>query len=157
MPMSRTTPIMAFALLALLGCSANANNCPLIDGIYSPIYTPISGTCGPIANPFRVPFQGGRKGVNMVIQNLPNGQVSTDIVMKGCTLRMTQTVQNAAGYPTSQLDGDPIYVDNENELSGTVSFMQFDTAGSVACSGTYDAKFTKYTTQVGGAVSGSGH
>jgi hypothetical protein len=138
--------------LASAGCSSQNVNCPEVGGVYMPLYTPISGTCGPISNPFPVPLNGGRKGVNMTIQGLPNGMVSTDVVMKGCTLRMTQTVQDASGHPASQLDGDPIYVDSANELSGTVSFMQFTDAGQVACSGMYNARFTKNTTTVGGAA-----
>jgi len=136
-----------------MACGGKVSNCPAVQGNYLPEYRPLSGSCGPIANPFAVPIDGGRKGVNMIITNLPNGRVSTDIVMKGCSMRMTQTVQNAGGQPASVLDGDPIYIQNENELDGTVSFMQFDTmTGGVACTGMYEARFTKQSSPVGGAL-----
>ncbi|MFI5308190.1 MAG: hypothetical protein ACHQ53_12595 [Polyangiales bacterium] len=144
--------MVAFGM-AGAGCGGKIPNCPAVEGTYLPEYRPLSGSCGPISNPFAVPIDGGHKGVNMIITNLPNGRVSTDIVMKGCSMRVTQTVQDAAGQPASTLDGDPIYVQNENELSGTVSFMQFDpTTGSVACSGMYEARFTKQSSPVGGAL-----
>jgi hypothetical protein len=131
----------------------SAPTCPTVQGNYLPEFRSISGSCGQISNPFAVPIDSGRKGMNMIITNLPNGRVSTDIVMKGCSMRITQTVQDAMGKPVSVLDGDPIYVQNENELAGTVSFMQFDTTtGRVACTGMYEARFLKQSSPVGGAL-----
>jgi hypothetical protein len=134
------------------GCGAEETKCPTVGGHYMPLYTALQGNCGPIANPNRVPFDGGRRGNAIQIENLPNGQVTTEIVMKGCSLRMTQEFANQ-GVTLSRIDGDPIYIESENELSGTVSMMRFDPLnGQITCQGLYDARFTKNLTTIGGAA-----
>ena len=133
------------------GCGAEETKCPTIGGNYQALYTPLQGNCGPIANPNRVPFEMGRRGNIIKIETLPNGQVTTEIVMKGCSLRMTQEFANG-GAVLSRIDGDPIYIESENELTGTVNLMRFDGAGQITCSGVYDARFTKNLTTIGGAA-----
>jgi hypothetical protein len=133
------------------GCGAEETKCATVGGNYQPLYTPLQGNCGPVANPNRVPFDGGRRGNAIKIENLPNGVVTTEIVMKGCSLRMTQEFANQ-GITLSRIDGDPIYIESENELSGTVSLMRFDANGQITCQGLYDARFTKNLQTIGGAA-----
>lgn len=147
--------VTSWSLVALVaGCAAESATCPTVGGNYQPLYTPVSGTCGPLSNNFLVPFNGGTGGNNVDVQNLPNAKVSTEIVMKGCTVRMTQTVEKG-NIVSSKIDGEEISVRSENELSGMVTVTQFDDMGQAACSGTYDAEFTKNPMTVGGAASSS--
>jgi hypothetical protein len=136
------------------GCAAESATCPPVGGDYQPLYTPLSGNCGQLANIFPVPFNGGTGGNNVDVKNLPNAKVSTEIVMKGCTVRMTQIVEKG-NLVASKIDGDKISVRSENELTGMVSVTQFDDLGQAACYGTYDAQFTKNPMLVGGAASSS--
>jgi len=147
------TPLLAVWSMFVLnnGCGAEETSCPTVGGNYQALYTPLQGNCGPIANPNRVPFDGGRGGNVIKIENLPNGQVTTEIVMKGCSLRMTQEFAND-GSVLSRIDGDPIYIDSANELSGTVSLLRYDMNGLVTCQGVYDARFTKNLQTIGGAA-----
>jgi hypothetical protein len=143
---------MLSGLFALFGCSASGAQCPAVAGVYTPQYTPIDGNCGTIANPYPVKFDGGPK-INTNVVRLPTGEISTEVIMKGCTVRMTQVFTDENGNPASQLDGEALNIDSPEQLSGTVNFMLFDaTTGGVACTGTYSALFVKMSTQVGGAV-----
>lgn len=147
------TPRLALAVLALVlfaACGAEETKCAKVAGFYEPLYTPLQGTCGPIQNPNRVPFDGGLRGVNMSIQTFPNARVTTEIVMKGCSLRMTQTV-DVDGAVQSKIDGPIIEIQSAEELSGTVTMQRFAN-GQVSCWGMYDARFTKNAVTIGGAA-----
>jgi hypothetical protein len=144
------TPLLAALALLLASCGAEPVKCARVGGFYEPLYTPVQGTCGPIANPYKVPFDGGISGVNMDIRMFSNARVTTEIVMKGCSLRMTQTV-DVNGAVQSKIDGETINIHNAEELTGTVTMTRWDN-GQVACSGTYDARFTKNSVTIGGAA-----
>jgi hypothetical protein len=135
----------ATAALAQTGCSPEPKMCGAVKGNYQALYTPMTGNCGPVVNPHRVPFDGGNNGVNTIIQKFANADVVTEIVMMGCTARMTQTVQHS-GAVMSKIDGSPINIEDENELRGMVTLTRYDGMGGVSCIGTYDATFTLNST-----------
>src|SRR3954468_23005955 len=89
--------LMCFTLVTLGGCNTEPQTCDKVAADYQPLYTPVSTNCGPITNPFMVRFDGGLHGVNTIMQNLANALVTTEIVMKGCTVHMTQKVQDREG------------------------------------------------------------
>ena len=146
------TPLLVVlsVVLMLAACGAEETKCATVGGFYEPLYTPLMGTCGPIQNPNRVPFDGGLRGVNMNIQTFPNARVTTEIVMKGCSLRMTQIV-DVDGAVQSKIDGETIQIESADELTGTVTMTRWDN-GQVACWGMYDARFTKNSVTIGGAA-----
>jgi hypothetical protein len=144
------TPLLAALALLLASCGAEEIKCSQVGGFYEPLYTPVQGTCGPIANPYRVPFDGGQGGVNTDIRMFSNARVTTEIVMKGCSLRMTQTV-DVMGTVQSKIDGETINIQNADELTGMVTMTRWDN-GVVACSGVYNARFTKNSVTIGGAA-----
>jgi hypothetical protein len=147
--MSLVGSVWPLALL-VAGCAAEVKSCPAVDGYYAPLYTPVSGNCGTISNAFPVPFEGPN---NTKIDMLPNVKVSTEIVMKGCTVRMTQTVEKKAGGVASMIDGESINIMSADQLAGRVTVTLFNDQGQPACSGTYDATFNKNTVMTGGAAS----
>lgn len=144
--------LVGLALASLVGCGADDPSCPSVEGSYEPLYIPLSGSCGTIERPNRVPFEGGRNGVNTIIERRVNSNITTEIVMKGCSVRMTQTVTDNEARVASLIDGPTIDIMSETELQGQVSMTVFDDEGAVSCSGTYDAVFTKNTQIIGGAA-----
>jgi hypothetical protein len=153
MTRSRTALLAAWSVsLLLVGCGVEDLSCPAVEGVYLPLYTPLQGTCGPIVNPNRVRLESGRNGAPIMrIEKFANADVTTEIVMKGCSVRITQSVEED-GYLKSKIDGDPIYIENENELTGQVSLVRYDAAGQLSCSGIYDARFTKGAVTIGAAA-----
>src|SRR4051812_46972150 len=116
----RSTRLTVFALplsavFALVGCSADVKSCNQVAGFYQPLYTPVDGNCGPITNPNMVNFDGGNHGVNTNIQKLPNAWVTTEIVVKGCSVHMKQSITAPSGPMQaqtlqSQIDGETIKI-----------------------------------------------
>jgi pyrimidine operon attenuation protein/uracil phosphoribosyltransferase len=92
----------------------------------------------------------------MSIDKLGSTRVSTEIVMKGCTVRMTQMVETGidttAAHLAAQIDGETLTIQSADKLSGNVMVTQFDDKGQPACSGMYDAEFSQTVNSVGGAA-----
>jgi hypothetical protein len=146
----------ALLSLGLFGCNADVEQCSPVTGLYEPLYTFVSGTCpAAIQATNQVNFDSGRHGVQQSIQMLPNMVVTTDIILKGCSLHMTQQI--AAPPPQSSLqtkiDGQTIEISNEDELHGLVTVTQYNPDTSVACEGTYNGMFRKHV-QAGSGVPG---
>jgi hypothetical protein len=149
--------LACLAAAALAGCNTEAKNCEKVAGLYQPLYTPVDGNCGALTQVNMVPFDGGLHGVNTIMQNLANALVTTDIVMKGCTIHMTQTVHAAeGGLIQSEIDGLSIRIESQDRLTGRVAVTKYDQFGMPACAGNYDAAFTKPMVTTGGAVAGIG-
>ena len=161
-----TTRTLAIALacltvVALSACNTEPQTCDKVAADYQALYTPVDGSCGPIANPYMVRFDGGLKGVNTIMQNLANVLLTTDIVMKGCTVHMTQKVSNReGGILLSEIDGQSISLKDQDRLTGRVSIAQYDMAtGALLCNGNYDAAFTRNSVtdmSAAGAVGAAG-
>lgn len=148
----RRVLLLAFIAAPLAGCGTEDASCPEVAGKYEPLYIPLSGTCGSIDRPYRVPFDGGENGVNTIMERHVNMSITTEIVHKGCSVRMTQTVTDKDGRVASQIDGETIAIETQNELNGQVIMTVYDDVGAVSCVGTYDALFTKNTTIIGAAA-----
>jgi hypothetical protein len=142
---------LLIAVYALTGCSSPPVNCGAVSGTYQALYTPVGGNCGPVQNPHRVPFEGGENGNQTTIQKFANGDLITDIVLMGCTARMTQIFQEQ-GSVKLKIDGSPIDIEDANELRGTVTMTRYDGTGAVMCLGTYDATFTKNASTIAAAA-----
>jgi hypothetical protein len=129
------------------GCGVETKQCSAVEGRYQALYTPLNGTCGPIVMPNSVPVETGYRGAPvMKVETFLNGSVSTEIVMKGCSMRMTQKVMQD-GAVRSALEGAQINIENQNELHGTVNLTRYD-MGSAICTGVYDARLTKDASNV---------
>jgi hypothetical protein len=149
--------LVGMSLAAVGGCNTVPQNCAKIDDIYLPAYTPVDGTCGTLTDVNRVKFDGGLHGVNTLMDYLGNAIVTTDIVMKGCTVHMTQKVQTAETHVLeSQIDGESIRIESKDHLTGMVSVEKYDANGTLLCSGNYSASFTLPMMTTGGAVVGGG-
>lgn len=124
-------------------------SCPAVQGIFNPVYTRLDGSCGAIDRPNPVPFDGGLHGVNTIIQRLAGASITTDIVLKGCNLHMTQKVADATGILQSQIDAPELSIESATRVTGRASVTQYDAAGALMCQGNYDAVFSKAMTALG--------
>lgn len=137
------------ALLLLQGCAVETPTCSAPTGMYRPAYLPMTGNCGPIENPNWVPVGAGQNGAPVTnIMSINDSMISTEVVMKGCAMRMTQEV-TTNGRLRTKIDGDSISITNASSLTGMVSISRWDELGAPACSGWYMATLTRNETTVG--------
>ena len=131
---------------------AGPPSCPVVQGIFEPVYTLVSGNCGAIENPRAVQFDGGRHGVNRIVERGANASmITTDIVLKGCVVHMTQEVADAMGARQLRIDGPELSIESANRISGSIEFVRYDASAQPACTGMYDATFSKNALSVGDA------
>jgi hypothetical protein len=130
---------------------ATQSTCPAVQGIFNPVYTPVDGSCGPIDSSNPVPFDGGLHGVNTIMQHQGNGTITTDIVLKGCNLHMTQSVTDAAGMLQKRIDAPELRIESATRITGRISFTRYDATSTLVCQGNYDAVFRKAVSAVGAA------
>jgi hypothetical protein len=133
------------------GCATEDDGCASVQGSFQSLYVELSGSCGPIDNPYPVPFEGGTSGVNTIIERRVNSNITTDIVLKGCTVGMTQTVADKEGAVMSQIDSSDLEIMSESELIGQVTLTRYD-QGELTCSSVYDAYYSKQTSIIGAAA-----
>jgi len=135
--------VLVVASSGLSSCAPEDGVCDPIAGTYQPLYIPVSGNCGPITA-MRVPLDGGVSGVKMHQETLFGRDIYTEVVHKGCELRVTQHVYQQ-GVLESIMNGPSLAVHSSKELSGQVSFKRFTPTAppQEACVGTYNATFTR--------------
>jgi hypothetical protein len=139
-------------LILVQGCGVETQNCAAPEGQYRPAYALLQGNCGEITMPYMVPVavgEGGGSVTNTVQVN--DAMISTEVVMKGCAMRMTQSVVRG-GMLRSKIDGNSISIGNASALTGMVTMNQWDELGMPACAGVYNATLTKNMTTVGAGV-----
>jgi hypothetical protein len=133
------------------GCGSEDEGCPNVQGSFQSLYVELSGSCGPIDNPYPVPFEGGASGVNTIIERRVNSNITTDIVLKGCSVGMTQIVSDKDGAVMSQIDSSDLEIMSANELIGQVTLTRYD-QGELTCSSVYEAYYSKQTAIIGAAA-----
>jgi hypothetical protein len=101
-----------------------------------------------------VPLDGGSSGVNTTIQRLASGDVTTEVVVRGCSLRVTQTVTNAQGAPVLQIDAETLSIDGDGVVRGSVDVTRFDENQQVECTGVYAVELRPSSSIIGSAASG---
>ncbi len=140
------------ALLLLASCVAEPPTCNTPEGNFRPNYAFVTGTCGPIDQSYWVPVSVGQGGGSVThVMQVNDAMVSTEVVMKGCAMRMTQQVIQA-GKLRTKIDGDSISISNTSSLTGMVSINRWDELGMPACSGMYQATLVKNEITVGAGV-----
>jgi hypothetical protein len=127
----------------LASCAPEEGVCDAVAGTYQPLYMQMAGNCGPL-NGARVPLDGGEGGVKTHQEMQFDKMVTTMVVHKGCTLRVTQEV-SLNGVLESRMNGEEIAVHNSNELSGQVTFTRFTNGvpQTELCAGLYTATFQR--------------
>jgi hypothetical protein len=111
--------------------------------MFDATYVPVQTNCAPLSPIYKVPFDPGVRGVNETNMNFVDKKVKTQIVLKGCSVSMTQTVTNMAGQLELQISGPELSVDGKSKVSGLVDVTRYDANQQVMCAGKYDAKFTQ--------------
>ena len=142
--------------LGSLGCNAEAQQCSPVAGLYEPLYTYVSGNCGPsVQTTSQVNFDSGRHGVLRSQQSLPNMTVTTEVILKGCSVHLNQQISGPQGGPLqTQIDGESIAISNQEQLTGMVEVTQYSPTGEVMCSGMYNGMFSKGSKPGGDTVPG---
>jgi hypothetical protein len=80
--------------------------------------------------------------------------VTTDIILRGCSVHMTQKIQVPEGPVKMQIDGQTIAISDDEKLTGLVDVVQYTPDGSVFCQGQYNGTFSKYAQTPPGTVPG---
>lgn len=146
-----TSAVCALLLTNLsAACAEQEDACSGVDGLYQALYTPVSGDCGPIA--YQTLAVDGTRPVNTSIQMLSTQNVTTEVILKGCAVRMTQTVADKTGKVLTQIDAGSLQVRDASELAGQITYAVYDEMSQLACYGTYHATYVKMTTTIGGAA-----
>jgi hypothetical protein len=103
-----------------------------------------SGNCGPIA-PTSLPLDGGDSGFKTTTVMEFGRDIVTEVVHKGCSLRVKQEIMAKNGMRESTMTGSDMAVHNSKQLSGQVSYTRFTPTmpQQVACEGMYEAQFTR--------------
>jgi hypothetical protein len=146
--------ILVSAVMLGSSCAAEELSCPRVAGQFQALYTPLQGTCGYISDPLMVLIDDKPQSVQTNILMFGNGRLTTDIVMMGCSVQMTQQFESVGKLET-YIAAPELAVESANELSGQISMWRYDTVGNLACSGVYDARFVKETATTGAAVVGA--
>jgi hypothetical protein len=144
--------LVSIGLCAVVGCAAEEGGCPKVVGQFHPLYKQMSGTCGSITDsqPL-VKIDDGPQGAQTSILMFGNGRLTTEVVVRGCSVQMKQQFETDARVQ-SYLEALELSVESENELAGQVSMSRYGADGTVSCSGVYEAHLTKETVAVGTAV-----
>jgi hypothetical protein len=135
--------VLALSLGVLGGCGAEELNCPKVAGMFVPLYIPLDTSCESLSNPNRVNFDSGTNNASINVTRDFNRDITTEVVLKGCTMRMTQTITDKEGVPQQQIDGESLAIESATEVSGQVTVTMFDPEGQPMCWGVYEAQFTQ--------------
>jgi hypothetical protein len=144
---------LILASLPVLGlsCAAEEVGCPRVVGQFQPLYTPLSGSCGVIADPMFVKIEDVPQASQTNVLMFGNGRLTTEVVLRGCSVQMIQQFETAERLQT-YLEAPELSVESANELAGQVSMFRYDPAGNVSCWGVYQARLLKETAAIGAAV-----
>jgi len=141
-----------------LGCNAELQgNCPKPLGVYKAEYSLIAGTCSPNYQPFNLKFESDDRSSTSYTEKRLADVVITDILLKGCELRVGQRVTGegaASGVTqTRSAIAGTLGVINEATLNGTVERIDFMEDGqTVRCSAQYEAWYTRDDLLLGAAA-----
>jgi len=138
-----------------LAPDGGSDACPHPDGVYQASFALVSGDCGPL-DPTDLSLGLGAGGVTSQTQIRVDSRVVTDVVLAGCTLNLTQTIENADRAVLSELSGEGLRIEPDGTLTGRASFTRYDEGtGAPACSGVYDLTLSPSTTVVGSVGGGT--
>ena len=142
------------------GCGGADTPCgerpPTPRGQFQAQYFYLSGNCPPQPQGHPVLLDPGTSGVNEIEMNRSADRVEAVLVYKGCSIGLTY---NVLTKPTdeepslfiSAVDGN-MDVEAEDELTGTVTRVEYDPPGTVFCQGEYDMVLSKNDVTLGAAA-----
>jgi len=134
-----------------LSCTAEEVACPRVAGQFQPLYTPLSGSCGVIADPMLVKIDDVPQASQTSILMFGNGRLTTEVMLRGCSVQITQQFE-ASDRLQTYLEARELSVESANELAGQVSMFRYGPDGNVSCWGVYQARLLKETAALGAAV-----
>ena len=141
-----------------LGCNGELpGNCPKPLGVYKAEYSLIAGTCSPNYQPFSLKFESDDQLNTSYTEKRLADVVITDILLKGCELRVGQRVTGEGAASGTTQTRSAIFgtlgVINEAQLNGTIERTDFMEDGqTVRCSAQYEAWYTRDDLLLGAAA-----
>jgi hypothetical protein len=139
------------------GCQDATNRtCPTTIGVFNASYQEIDGSCEATfeGNQISIAQEDIGTGTSSKTENRLSNLVRTDVVLKGCTVGVTQAVVTTMGHTQSEIKGD-LNVESESSLSGHLLRTVYMDNGDVACHGVYNARFVRQDVTIGGATARS--
>lgn len=122
--------------------------CGIARGRYQALYEPRSGNCGAITSANMVAIDD-----NITIEKYANVDVETETIVRGCSVYFAQIVRDkTTGNVQTQIQGSTLDVDEDGNVSGSVTVTRFSDGGQVMCTGEYLARLTKSSSVIGGAA-----
>jgi hypothetical protein len=140
------------------GCNAELpGNCPKPLGVYKAEYSLIAGNCSPNYQPFSLKFEADDQTNTSYTEKRLADVVITEILLKGCELRVGQRVTGegaASGVSqTRSAIAGTLGVINEAQLNGTIERIDFMEDGqTVRCSAQYEAWYSRDDLLLGAAA-----
>jgi hypothetical protein len=116
---------------------AGSPTCERPNGAYEALYVAASGDCGPIAQPFPIPIETGDASVATTTEMRLNVDITTMVVLRGCSVRITQTVTAKTGAVESQISANALSIDPDGVLRGTADLVRFSENNQPLCQGSY--------------------
>jgi hypothetical protein len=134
------------------GCQSEDEACPRVTGFFEAQYAWVDGNCSPTFDPLPVDFSAGEGGVTHSTMYRVNDKIETEVIMKGCTLRMSQSLIDREDTRLADIEGESLVIESASELSGVVYRREYDNQGQTVCQGIYDALYTKNTVTIAAAA-----
>ena len=145
---------LTLAVLGVSGCKdASADSCPNVQGVFLASYQMLAGSCGTFEGN-ALSLAKDEHGMVTKVENRLSDSVTTEVIFKGCTLSVKQSV-DAMGARMSEISGD-LDVEDSSQLSGMMTRTEYMPDGAIKCNGVYDAHYTRQDVVVGGAVQHAG-
>jgi len=123
--------------------------CPRVNGRFSALYTPLETNCADLGSIHGVNLSSGAGGATVNVERSMAVDVTTEVVVKGCTLRISHLVANKQGLIRQRIDGEALTIESETRVTGMVTITLFDELGQPSCRGTYQAELTQQSGLLG--------
>lgn len=138
----RFSVVLVVAVGAYIGGCAPSGQCPRPIGRFVGSYTPVSGNCTQVKSR-NLNFEMGRELSNIATDTSLSDSVTTEVNLVGCTITVDQKVSNAMAMPIAHIAGN-LDVEDENALSGTLSYQEFLPDGTTqACYSEVQVSYVK--------------
>lgn len=141
---------LATIALGLAACNEAQNqSCPNVTGVYLASYQRLAGSCEDfLGNTLKVAEDD--HGTVTKVENRLSDTVTTQIIFKGCTIGVKQSV-DAHGARVSEIAGD-LHIEDAGAMAGMMTRTEYMPDGAMRCHGVFDVRYTRQDLIVGGAV-----
>ena len=128
--------IVLALMSGVFGCQDEvAAPCPNVAGVYLASYQRLDGSCEAfLGNTLKVAADD--KGIVTKVENRLSDTVTTEVIFKGCTINVKQSV-SADGVMVSEIAGD-LQIEDASAMAGMMTRTEYMPDGAVRCHGVFD-------------------